>query len=266
MFPIEIKVNLDTAVADAIAVLDRRRSEMRERQIWFADDATSGELTPLMNAGVIIRVRSGDGADDMTVKLRPCLQSQLIGRWATPFGIGTLDYRIEGDWSTQRHVLAASAVVEHPQGSLLDAVRTGADAAQPLTADQRQFFEACARQVPPLTDSPAVPRQAVDSAHSRLQIDNLVAFGPIASTKWTDVAIGEVDVNMERWTVGDLDLLELSLRVKPKASENAPDFESRAARKLEKLQAAVRSQGLAIADESENKTQRVMAALVAVER
>ncbi len=145
-------------------------------------------------------------------------------------------------------------------------MRTGANAAQALTADQRQFFEACARQGPPLTDSSAVPQQAVDSAHSRLQIDNLVAFGPITSTKWTDVAIGEVDVNMERWTVGDLDLLELSLRVKPKASEDAPELESRAARKLEKLQAAVRSQGLAIADECENKTQRVMAALVAVER
>lgn len=70
MFP--IKINFDTTAVDMIVALDHGHGEMRKRQIWFADDSMSDELTSLTNAGVIFRLRSGVGAESMTVKLRPC--------------------------------------------------------------------------------------------------------------------------------------------------------------------------------------------------
>lgn len=261
MFPIEIKVNLESSAADAVAALGH--GEMKKRQLWFADDSTSGELTPLLKAGVIIRLRSGDDSDDVTVKLRPCQQAQLIGRWAGPLTTATLDYRIECDWSVRHRVLAASAVVEHAPGELLELVRSDSNVGRALSADQREFFELCAKHARPLTDSRAVHQHAVSSALGRLQVDNLVALGPIASTKWTEVRFGELDLTMERWTVADLDLVELSLRVKPKAAESAADFAERAARRYDKLLTAVRDNGLVLADVGENKTERIISALIA---
>ncbi|MFG1932665.1 hypothetical protein ACGFK1_18780 [Mycobacterium sp. NPDC048908] len=238
---VEVKVNVEGAVADALAALRIDGGETIKRQIWFADDhdgVLRGDL-PLLARGVIIRFRSGDEPDDLTVKLRPCDERNLVGRWQHGIEGEEFEYRIEGDWAGSRHSVAASAVGKHGQGALLAAVGQDAEPATVLSRDQREFVEQC--------------------VHPTVCLDRLIALGPIAATKWADRTIGNVEkVCIERWTVGDLDLLELSIRVKQKDEENAEDFESRVGQKQRQLQAAVRADGVQIADREENKTQLVM--------
>jgi hypothetical protein len=241
VFPVEVKVNIAGGVAEALAALGEARSAVSKLQIWFAETRNAvehGDLA-LLNSGVIIRFRSGE-KDDLTVKLRPCTQEQLVESWSAPSKTASLEYRIEGDWSGQRRSLAASAVSKRPQGSLLDAVKTDIDAAAAVSADQREFLATCAPGV---------------------RIDGLRALGPISATKFSDLSLGDLDVNMERWTVADLDFLEVSIRVEPKDGESADEFELRVERKQKKLEKKVREHGVVISDRHENKTKIVLTAL-----
>jgi hypothetical protein len=103
-----------------------------------------------------------------------------------------LEYRIEGDWSGDRHVLAASAKTSHPAGLLAELVG-GSRFDRVFTPEQRRFVGDC--------------------AHIGVDVGQLVGLGPIASTKWEDLQIGGVNhVDAERWTVAGLDFLELSIR------------------------------------------------------
>lgn len=259
IFPVEVKVNIEGTVDDAVSALLPSQPRKSERRIWFAEDHSGVEegRLPLLDGGVIVRFRSGDGPDDLTAKLRPSEESQLVGRWSRPFEFEpeSLEYRVEGDWSGKRRVLAASAEMERPPGSLLGAVQPGVDAALGLSVIQRQFIDQCAR--------PA------------LQINRLIALGPINAQKWSDVKLGELDVNLERWTVvthlrpGDgslLDFLEVSIRVKPKGDDTQKAFESRVERKQRELEETVRGSGVTISELRENKTQRVLTALSAAAR
>jgi hypothetical protein len=241
---IEVKVNVEGAVGDALAALGLDGGETVKRQIWFADDrdgVLAGEL-PLLARGVIIRFRSGDDPDDLTVKLRPCDRRHLIGRWEHAFDGDEFEYRIEGDWAGSRHSLAGSAVSKQRQGALLASMGPDAEPASALHRDHREFVEQC--------------------VHPAVQINRLIALGPIGATKWSERTIADVQkVNIERWAVGELDLLELSIRVKQKDDENAKDFESRVSQKQQQLQAAVRAAGVQIAERAANKTQLVMTTL-----
>lgn len=242
-FPVEIKVNIEDNIADALSTLGQPQGSTPKRLIWFAENRQSiadGRL--LLDSGVIVRFRSGDTPDELAVKLRPCTKAQLVGRFSNPFDRESFEYKIEEDWSGSRRVLSASATRAHPQGALLNAVAPEADAAAPLDARQLHFLQECA---------PAV------------HITGLVALGPIASTKFNDVPLDDLEVDLERWTVADLDFLELSIRVKPKDGEKAHEFETRAKRKQKKLESAVRDRGVVISENPENKTRRVLTTLTA---
>ncbi|PWJ05357.1 hypothetical protein DKG34_21310 [Streptomyces sp. NWU49] len=241
--PVEIKVNIDGNVGEALSLLGEPQGPVRKRLVWFAESRSGiadGHL--LLDSRVMVRFRSGDTPDELTVKLRPCAKGQLVGRFSSPFDEESFEYKIEEDWSGNRQVVAASATSSHPQGVLLDSVAPGADAAAPLTARQLQFFRAC------------VPA---------LHATGLVALGPIASTKFSDVPLDDLEVDLERWTVADLDFLELSIRVKLKDEEKADEFEARAKRKQRKLESAVMDHGLVISENPETKTRRVITTLVA---
>ena len=244
IFPVEIKANIDGSVPLALAALDDPAPDTR-RQIWFVEGRAGlrGGQLPLLSAGVIVRIRSGGEQDDSTAKLRPVDLTQLTGRWAKPFDDQSdhksLQYQIEGDWSGERHLLAASAVVSHSPGTL--AVRAGFPEAA-LTKQQQKFLDQCA------------------TVH--VDIADLEPLGPIMSTKWSDVRLsGGVKVNIERWTVLDLDFLELSIRVKPKPGEKQHDFSARAAEQQSELVAAIETHALRLATNTDNKTQRVLKAL-----
>jgi hypothetical protein len=244
VYPIEIKANIADAVAEALERLGNPGGATK-RLIWFAEDRdglASGELR-LLEGGVIIRVRSGEGPDDTTAKLRPCDPMQLQDGWRDGFDRNGVEYRIEGDWSGPHHSLAASAVSTFGQGS-----RSQAGGAplrgQALTSGQTDFLAQCAK----------VP----------VPVEDLVALGPVASTKWNDVKVGDIKVDAERWTVADLDFLELSIRAKPKDHDTAGDFEARALKHQARLLEAIDGLGLQIAANAENKTQRVLTTLAAL--
>ncbi|MET9411788.1 hypothetical protein ABZX90_39605 [Streptomyces sp. NPDC002935] len=242
LLPVEIKVNIEGEVAAALSALGGSGGAMTTRRIWFAEDrngVAEGRVL-LLDSGVIVRFRTGGGPDDLTVKLRPCTREQLVGRFAAKFETTPFTYRIEEDWSEDRRVLAASLMHDHPPGALSGAVEPGADTAAPIDAVQDQFLHACA---------PAV------------RLDGLVALGPILSTKVDDVPLGDLDVNLEAWSVAGLEFLEASIRVKPKDEDDAQEFTARAERKQRKLEDAVRERGVTLSEHPESKTRRVLTAL-----
>ncbi|WP_433734036.1 hypothetical protein ACQP0C_18020 [Nocardia sp. CA-129566] len=239
--PIEIKVDLDGDVADALTRLGCTDRAAIDRRIWFAEPRPAGPdpAPTLLSSRIAIRLRSGEN-DDITVKLRPCLQSQLVGRWRTPFTNDALRYRIEEDWNSDRRALSASAVSQRPAGSLHDATMLGADVTTVLDTSQRQFLVSC---TPP-----------------GVAVDRLTAMGPISSTKWTQVRVGDLKVDAERWRIAGLDLLELSLRVTPEHSESHAELRNRAIDRQRRFETAVRRHGLHIGS-GETKTQQVLAVL-----
>lgn len=242
--PVEIKVNIEGDVDAALAEFRGQLDTPLDRQIFFAESragAHAGELR-LYDQHVILRLRTGEKNDDLTVKLRPCTERQLVGRWAAPkFESQSFEYRVEGDWSATRRVLSASAVDEHDPGALAHVTSPDADPSAAFSDHQCDFLRQCAGAGEP--------------------VRNLVALGPVASSKWTDVAIGDFEADMERWTLPGLDFLELSIRIKPKNNEAADHFEDRVAAKQAEFENAVRERGLPIAALTDNKTQRVLRAL-----
>ncbi|MFD5270405.1 hypothetical protein [Streptomyces sp. NPDC058335] len=247
LLPIEIKVNIEGDVPAAVSSLGGSRGPMTSRRIWFAeerDSAAEGRV-PLLDAGVILRLRIGGNRDDLTVKLRPCTREQLVGRFSAPFEAEPFTYKIEEDWSGHRRVMAASLVHAHPAGTLSDAVEPGADPAASVDAVQDQFLHACA---------PAVP------------LEGLVALGPVHSTKADDVPLDDLEVDLEVWSVTGLDFLEVSIRVKPNDDDDLDTFTARAEREQRKLEDAVRERGVALSEHSDSKTRRVLTALAAAEQ
>jgi hypothetical protein len=228
-YPVEIKVNVAGPVADALAALDLDGGS--DRRIWFLEDLTPGlPPLPLYNAGVVLRLRSGK-SDDSTVKLRPCRRTQLTPGWADGFkGGNRFEYRVEADWAGPRRSLAASAVLELDSG-LIDAVAVeGADPDILFNGKQQEFIRDC--------------------ADLRIALGGLTPLGPVWAMKWKNITVGEFGTNIERWTAGNLDFLEVSYR-----------SESGAEQQQLRLEAALRALGVAIDDDRESKTRRVLAEL-----
>lgn len=242
LFPVEIKVNIEDDVTAALSALGASSGETTARRIWFAEsrEGVAEKRLDLLEGGVIVRFRIGGGADDLTVKLRPAVRDHLVGRFSAPFEAQPLTYKIENDWSGKRRVLAASLVHDHPPGALSGAVAPGADAAAVIDAVQDQFLHACA---------PAV------------RLGELVALGPIRSTKFDDVPLDDLKVDLETWSVAGLEFLEASIRVKPKDGDDLEKLTARAEHRQAKLQDAVRERGVTLSEDPESKTRRVLAAL-----
>lgn len=227
---VEIKINVEGDASRTLKTLNL--SDGGERSIWFLEDLTAGlaSLTPLLSEGVIIRLRgNADGTTDSTVKLRPCRISQLSEPWTSAVSLeDDGEYRIEGDWTGSRRVTAASCVAPLAAEAFTDVVG-GGDPRMVLSAWQMAFLAACA----PIRVNPS----------------GLRALGPIAARQWKDVDIGGFDARVERWTVGPLDFVELSVQVKEggEISQDQRAFES-----------AVRGLDLTIDESKDSKTQVVL--------
>ncbi|RSO08090.1 hypothetical protein DMH26_03630 [Streptomyces sp. WAC 05379] len=242
LLPVEIKVNVEGDVAAALSALGASGRATAVRHIWFAEDrdgVAEGQVL-LLESGVILRFRIGGVPDDLTVKLRPCQREQLVGRFSDPFEAKPFTYKIEEDWSANGRVLAASLVHGHAPGVLSGAVAPGGDPATAVDALEDQFLHAC---------TPSV------------QLDGLVALGPVRSTKIDDVPLDDMDVDLEAWSAAGLDFLEASIRVKPKDEDDAEKLAERAERKQRKLIEAVRERGVVLSEHPENKTRRILIAL-----
>jgi hypothetical protein len=230
---VEIKVTVgDDQVGRALEALrlDPRAPD-RRRRIGFVEDLRpGGGALPLLDAGVILRVRENAGDDDdSTAKLRPVESAQLRGEWRTS---GKL--RVEADWAGTRHVLAASFETDRREGRIA-AVWAGDEPVRKLFDDDQESFLA-------------------DCATVSVDLDALTLLDPIDAARWDNVRVPGVDTRVvaERWIVGDLDFLELSIR--------AADVRE-AASAQPALERGVADLGIAVPPEQETKTRRVLAYL-----
>jgi hypothetical protein len=229
---VEIKVSLaGSRVDDALDMLGL--GDGQPRSISFLEDATVGVELPLLGQGIVLRVRRTGDEEDSTVKLRPCRRSQLTTEWTSEEEGDGWRLRVEEDWAATRRSLATSCVSDLTEGRI-DEVRAGTAPVHRLFGEgQRRFLRECAGMW--------------------IELDALTLLPAVAATRWEDVRVGDVDeVVVERWTLDDLDFLELSIR--KKSVEKAQS----AQRKLEQELA---DRGLE-RDDDTSKTERVLRHLV----
>ena len=206
-------------------------------EIFFCEDVTVGlsAATPLLDAGVILRARAKPGGkDDTTAKLRPCRRSQLPDRWLAAEKDDDWELKVEADWAGDRRALAASLTADRRNG-VVGAVSRGERPVEDLFVEAQLAF-------------------LRDGATIGINLATLTVLPPITATRWGSVegTPDGLDLRAERWTVGDLDFLELSA-VAP--VEGAP-----AAQQL--LAGFVESLDVGAPPDQETKTRQVLRHLV----
>jgi hypothetical protein len=234
---VEIKVTIGgPQVKRAVDALGLHKQE-RRRSVGFIEDATVGAAhLRLLDEGVVLRVRERAGErDDSTVKLRPCRRSQLTEEWLHADKGDGWTFRLEADWSGTRRVLAASCVADRPEGRIA-AVRAGKEPIRRLFNDGQEQFLA-------------------DCTHVQVNLDALTLLPPIDAIRWHSVTIPDLreTVVAERWVVGQLDFLELSIKVDTvgEAEVAQPALEQR-----------IRALGLQVDPDQDTKTRRVLDYLI----
>jgi hypothetical protein len=237
---VEIKVTLaGEQTGSAVQRLGLPPDHPRWR-IYFCEDVTEGgsAVAPLLAAGVVLRARDkAGGKDDVTVKLRPCRRSQLTHRWLAAEQGETEDgdeweVKVEADWSGARRVLAASHTTDRREGTVGREWRSAADL---LVAEQQDFLRDCA----PIA----------------VNLETVTLLPPVTAVRWrsVDAAPAGLDPRAERWTVDDLDFLELSVSC---------DLDQ-ARSKQDALTGFLRSLDLPVDPDQPSKTRRVVEHLVA---
>lgn len=240
---VEVKLTLNSAqTAQAVQALDL--PDVDPWQIFFVEDVTTGlsSSTPLLDANLIIRARQKTkGKDDVTVKFRPGRRSQFSTPWLamTTTNDGSLEteFKVEQDWAGHRRTLSVSLTSERPDG-LVEAVAGGRGIDELLSSDQKRLLDQCA----------GVP----------VNLDALSMLPAVSALRWPTFSVprgvgdSDLKVRAERWTVHDLDFLELSIVADVEQAEK-----SQAA-----LETFVSGKGLTLA-EGEAKTTQVLQVLVA---
>ncbi|MEV6302594.1 hypothetical protein AB0M02_24485 [Actinoplanes sp. NPDC051861] len=235
---VEIKVTLSSEHVEAAVAEFGLGPDGRRWQIYFCEDVVRGNspATPLLDAGVVLRARhrGGDKAD-ATVKLRPARRSQLSPEWLQMREGDDWEFKVEADWAGDRRVLAASITADRT-ATRLDEVRAGqASLSRLFHDDQRRFLD---------SNSPV-----------RINLDMLTLLPPVAAVRWPEFeAEPKLSLRAERWTVDDLDFLELSAVADP---EDAPARQTA-------LHRFVAAHGFPADPGGESKTSRVVGHLVAV--
>lgn len=237
---VEIKATLTGSDVDrAVAALPL--ADAKTWRIVFCEDVTGGvaPLTPLLEIGVILRVRGKSGSKgDSTVKLRPCRWSQLTADFFANAESDHSELKIEADWAGSKRTLTASLTADWDDDRL-DSVRSGGLPVSGLfTEEQRRFLEQC--------------------SSSPVNLDALTALADIDATRWKEFPIevetSELNCRAERWVIGGaFDFLEVSI-----VSDVV-----RADRDQAALHYFLARHSLAVEPNQDNKTQRVLNHLVA---
>lgn len=211
---VEVKISMFGEAADsACRTLGLEADDGKSLTIYFWDKPWTGGndiRLPLSEAGVVIRLRKaakGD-ADDLTVKLRPCVLDALPADWQASRDGKDWEFKIEEDWTGRNRAWAASLKVEddfdRPTTEDGDGDR---DSRRPrLTRDQQELLASVE-----ITDD---------------DLDDLVPLGPVQAIKWKPSRRDLIHpLTAEFWSVGpDLRLLELSLRAHPAEASSAQDL------------------------------------------
>ena len=103
---VELKANVDDAHVDT-AIARLKLASGKQREVRFLEDASAGLLppTPLLDMGLVMRVRYDGDSLSSTIKFRPGRRSQLSERWLER---STRGVRVEEDWTLKSRVLAIS--------------------------------------------------------------------------------------------------------------------------------------------------------------
>jgi hypothetical protein len=196
---IEIKVTIGAEqVQAARQALALSGDDGRRRRIYFCEDTAAADgstALPLLDHGVILRLRANKGsADDSTVKLRPFDQERLTPRWLRARKEDGWEFKVEGDWVGDRHVVSASLVADQDQ--VQDVGRGEKPLSAVVSAEQELFLRDC--------------------APVGVSLDELGVLGPVDAIRWKDVPLGHFEAVAEQWDVDDaLRFLELSILVSP---------------------------------------------------
>ena len=208
--------------------------------ILFCEDVADGAAsTPLLDLGVILRARrKSENKGDSTVKLRPCRWSQLDPEHFANSDDGVTELKIEADWAGSGRHLTASMTADWPGHRWAEVQAGDAPPADLFSKPQQEFLERC--------------------SGGRINLVALTALPSFTATRWeafpTTVDGVNLSVRAERWTVdGAGDYLELSIVSTVERGEA-----DQAA-----LHSFVAAKGLSADDSPRNKTERVLAALVA---
>ncbi|WP_432146037.1 hypothetical protein [Streptomyces sp. bgisy084] len=211
---VEVKISMSGEAADsALRLLDLEADDGKALAIYFWDRPwTDGDdiRLPLSEAGVVIRLRKvakGD-ADDLTVKLRPCVLDALPADWQASRDGKDWEFKIEEDWTGRNRAWAASLKVEddfdRPTADGGDGYR---DSCRPrLTRDQQELLASVE-----ITDD---------------DVEDLVPLGPVQAIRWKPSRRDLIHpLTAEFWSVEpDLRLLELSLRAHPAEASGAQNL------------------------------------------
>ena len=209
---VEVKVSLiSDQTAKAVQALDL--ADVRPWKIFFVEDVTTGlcTATPLLDQHLIVRARQkSKGKDDVTVKFRPGRRSQLTNSWLattkTTDGDLESEFKVEADWAGERRMLAISLTADRPKG-LVAAVAAGEQGVSALlTDDQKRLVDEC--------------------AGIQVNLDALTMLPAVSAMRWPTFAVSEpggptLNVRAERWTIHDLDFLELSIAADVNVAEVA---------------------------------------------
>jgi hypothetical protein len=211
----------------------------QDRKIYFCEDVTrqTSPDTPLLAARIILRARTwSDDKGDTTIKFRPGRQSQLTARWAKVGAADDKELKVEADWAGTSRVLAVSYSADRA-AAIVEAVHHGDRPISDLLGNkQREFLDDC--------------------ADTHVNLDGLTLLGPVRAVRWTSVpaerpGVG-LNIRAERWTLSDLDFLELSI-------VSSPD---EAGTRQHRLTAFIQSQGFPVEPEQRPKTTLVLRQLV----
>ena len=221
---VEIKVNFTgSQIEQAKQVFGLKPDDAEKRDIWFGEIRTGRdgrEALPLLDRGVILRVRAKKESGDVTVKLRGADGCVDVAAWNAANLAG--EKKIEGDWADRRQISASLTVKSDEVG--------------------RTDFEA---GVPPIAD--LMSDDQLTLTHRLLvPLGEVELLGPITARKWKHEDIGG-DIDAEEWNVGGLHFLEISIVAPEKPEQAQEDL-------LNRVQAA----DLTIAPNQEPKTTQVL--------
>ena len=198
---VEVKAGLDgDRTAEAVQALGL--AEVQPWRIFFLEDVTPGlcSPTPLLDHRLILRARQKTKGDDVTVKFRPGRRSQLTDDWlaTTKLEDGQLDaeLKIEEDWAGDRRVLAVSLTADRPKGAVAAVAAGERKIGALFSAEQERLISEC--------------------AEAAVNLATLTMLPAVSALRWPTFTVprpglSALDVRAERWTVDDLDFLELSV-------------------------------------------------------
>ena len=226
---VEIKVNFTgSQIEQAKRVFGLEPDDADKRDIWFGEIRTGRDgraALPLLDRGVILRVRAKKDSGEVTLKLRGADGCIDVPAWDAASLAG--EKKIEGDWADRRQVSASLTAKSD------DAGRTDFEAGVPLIVDLMS------------DDQKALAHRLM------VPLGEVELLGPITARKWKHEDIGG-DIDAEQWTVDHLEFLEISI-VAPEKPEQAQ----------EDLFKRVQAAGLTIAENQKTKTTQVLQHLAA---